>query len=642
MAKDAGLFGKQLVEQEQKLQAEKEKTAKAIENITNAERNRYVSAELKQKAITALTEKQARTEKELIANQTRQANIRIQNLKSLGQQEASLKSLSGIYDGLKEIDRERLTLQQSMAESDPKRVEAFNKIAGLNRDLAQLSSEDTIQREIILERIKATETSMGAMSAEEQAVLDKLKEGTTYANQMSYMTEEQKAQLEASVKAYEGIKKTLGGILGTAGLLFSGWRGFARVTLLGAGKALTELGKTTRELGGFLGGATVSATALGAVFKDATGTAKSLSSEFGGLNDISFKNQLNTNLMATNMGISGDEAAKLTGNLARLNGNSIETAQNLAEGTKELAKQNGLVPADIMKDMAGSAEAFALFGKDGGKNIAQAAVQAAKMGTSLKTMTGIADNLLDFENSITKELELGAMLGKNINLDKARQLAYSGDIAGATQETLRALGGVEEFNKMDYFQKKATADLMGVSVDELQKMVTQQEKAATISGQIEGGFNTMTETLSALTTGPLGGFVSGLSGAIGTSKEIAGNFKDAGGFLKDMGGKIKSMFGGKKPELPGQSSVGSTAPKPTAAPQSQAGPSDQANKMSKVNANALIKGAVALLILAAALFVAAKAFQEFAEVTWESVGMGLAALVWKWNVSTDWCITFYG
>ncbi len=625
--KDQGIYGKELVDLEKQLQAEKEKTAKAIENIANAERNKNVSAELKQKAIAALTEKQLRIEKQQVDAQTRIANIRITNLKSLGQQEASLKSLSGIYDGLKEIDRERLVLQRSMAESDPKRVESFNKIAGLNRDLAQLSSEDTIQREIILERIRATESSMGGLSAEEQVVMDKLREGTTYANQMSYLTESQKEQLEAQVKAYEGIKKTIGGILGTAGLLFSGFRGFARITLLGAGKALTELGKTTREFGGYLGGATVSATALGTVFKDATGTAKSLSSEFGGLTDISFQNQLNTNLMATNMGISGDEAARLTGNLARLNGGSIETAQNLAEGTKELAKQNGLVPADIMKDMAGSAEAFALFGKEGGKNIAQAAVQAAKMGTSLKTMTGIADNLLDFENSITKELELGAMLGKNINLDKARQLAYSGDIAGATQETLRALGGVDAFNKMDYFQKKATAELMGVSVDELQKMVTQQEKAATIGGQIEGGFNTMTQSLTALTTGPLGGFVSGLSGAIGTSKEIAGNFKDAGGFLKDMGGKLKSFFGGKKPEIPGQSSVGSAAPKPPTAPQTQAGPADQANKMSKVNGNALIKGAVALLILAAALFVAAKAFQEFAEVTWESVGMGLVALV---------------
>jgi len=35
-----------------------------------------------------------------------------------------------------------------------------------------------------------------------------------------------------------------------------------RITLLGAGKAITELGKTTREFGGFLGGATVSATAF--------------------------------------------------------------------------------------------------------------------------------------------------------------------------------------------------------------------------------------------------------------------------------------------------------------------------------------------------------------------------------------------
>ena len=48
--------------------------------------------------------------------------------------------------------------------------------------------------------------------------------------------------------------------------------------------------------------------------------------------------------------------------------------------------------------------------------------------------------------------------------------------------------------------------------------------------------------------------------------------------------------------------------------------------MSKIKSGDLIKGAVALLILAAALFVAAKAFQEFAEVTWESVGMGLVAL----------------
>jgi hypothetical protein len=180
---------------------------------------------------------------------------------------------------------------------------------------------------------------------------------------------------------------------------------------------------------------------------------------------------------------------------------------------------------------------------------------------------------------------------------------------------------------------------MGVSVEELQKMVTTQEEAATIGGQINGAFNTVSEGLTAITTGPLGNFVTGLSGAIGTTKEIGENFKSAGGFLSDMGGKIKGMFGAAPalpgtpptPSLPGTPpaapSLPSTPPPPTTmAPQAQAGPADQANKMSKIKSGDLIKGAVALLILAAALFVAAKAFQEFAEVTWESVGMGLVAL----------------
>ena len=91
----------------------------------------------------------------------------------------------------------------------------------------------------------------------------------------------------------------------------------------------------------------------------------------------------------------------------------------------------------------------------------------------------VADGLLDFESSITKELELGAMLGKNINLNKARELAYNNDIEGAVKETLKQVGGIMHFNKMDYYQKKQTADLLGVSVDEFKKMATNQEQAAT-------------------------------------------------------------------------------------------------------------------------------------------------------------------
>jgi hypothetical protein len=65
-------------------------------------------------------------------------------------------------------------------------------------------------------------------------------------------------------------------------------------------------------------------------------------------------------------------------------------------------------------------------------------------------------------------------------------------------------------------------------------------------------------------------------------------------------------------------------PPPAAAGGDQAG---QASKFGKIKSGDLIKGAVALLILSAALFVAAKAFQEFATVKWPDVVMGLGALI---------------
>jgi hypothetical protein len=593
-------------------------------------------------------------------------------------QSSGLSSISKVYKGLTDVQQQSLktvqsslsTVQGSLLADENKKalldstLTGITELQGLQQKMAETGPEDVETQNSIsaayaaqMNRLKeaiAVKLSIGEISQAEadalMASLDTQKDSLTTAQKYGTINAETKEIIEGQIQAYEGIKKSIRGVIGTAKLLFSGWQGFARVTLMAAGQAIDKLGKTTREFGGFLGGATVSATVLGTVFEDANDVAKGLAEELGGVDKATFGAQLNTNLMAINMGISGAEAAKLTGAFARLNGGSVQTAQNLADGAKEMAKTAGVVPSKVMADLAGSAEEFALYGKDGGKNLAQAAVQAAKMGVSLKTMTGVADNLLDFENSINSELELGAMLGKNINLDRARALAYEGDIAGATQETLNALGGVEAFNQMDYFQKKKTAELMGVSVEELQKMVTTQEEAATIGGQINGAFNTVSEGLTAITTGPLGNFVTGLSGAIGTTKEIGENFKSAGGFLKDMGGKLKAFFGAKPPvPTPDASMTGpltksglpdkrfkanrlptspATPPAPTTpAPQAQAGPADQAKKMSKIKSGDLIKGAVALLILAAALFVAAKAFQEFAEVTWESVAMGLVALV---------------
>jgi hypothetical protein len=213
---------------------------------------------------------------------------------------------------------------------------------------------------------------------------------------------------------------------------------------------------------------------------------------------------------------------------------------------------------------------------------------------------------------------------------------------------------------MDYFQKKKTAELMGVSVEELQKMVTAQTEAATIGGQISGAFNTVSEGLTAITTGPLGNFVTGLSGAISTTKDIAGNFKEAGGFLSGMGGKLKAFFGAKPPiptpdasmtgpltksglpdkrfkanKLPTTPSTPTVPDKPAlpktpstaSTPAAGGDPAGKADKFGKIKMGDVLKAAVALLILAAALFVFAKAANAFGDdINWPNVFIGIGAI----------------
>ena len=61
-----------------------------------------------------------------------------------------------------------------------------------------------------------------------------------------------------------------------------------------------------------------------------------------------------------------------------MSGHSAESAQNFLKQTAALAKSAGVAPAGVMEDIAGSSEAVAAYTKDGGENIAQAAVKAYK------------------------------------------------------------------------------------------------------------------------------------------------------------------------------------------------------------------------------------------------------------------------
>jgi len=585
-----------------------------------------------EKSSAALTEAQVESQKKLKktllerSRQLKKINEEQQKNKQfiidgISEQERGIKSLSGIYSPIGKIEQQRVTALRESGTQHKKNIASLSTMQSLNEQIANLSASDVIQRESLQEQFNAELDSLDKRGKGIEEQIGLMTQTNQLANQYAGLTDRQKQFLEKQRAVLEGIQDTIGGVLDTARLLTSTVGGVLGSALIGAGFAIDKLGQSTREFGGFLGGAQVSATGLSLVFPQALEATKGLSAELGGVADLSFKSQLNTNLMATNMGISGGEAAKLTASFARLNDGSIETAQNLAASTKEFAKQNGVIPSQVMADVANSTEAFALYGKDGGKNIAQAAVQAAKLGVNMNTLTNVTDSLLDFESSITKELELGAMLGRNINLNKARQLAYDGQIGASVKETVKELGGIEAFNKMDIYQKRQAAEAAGMTVEEFQKMAANLDKLND-DGSIQlSTFDSLKETMTSIVTGPLGGMVKGMGSAAIAMGQMGVDVKSMAGKLPIVG----KLFN----KLPSKGGAGGGMAQSVTPPKTGdgGGASKFMKSVGKIKMGEVLKGAAAMLVVAGAVFVFGKAVQEFMKVSWSAVGMAVVSML---------------
>jgi len=282
-------------------------------------------------------------------------------------------------------------------------------------------------------------------------------------------------------KTFSSVSETLLGInvaetLSAAGAL-------AAITSF-LGKALEvkqTLGTTALESARVAGNMTAAGTAarlMGGNAQEAEAAVTAMVDEFGTLNVLSLETSLSLGAMVADTGLTGANAAKLLKSMESISTASIETNMNLISSTAELARAEGVAPAQVLNDIAESTETFAEFAKDGGKNIAKAAIEARKLGLNLGTVAGIANNLLDFESSIEKEMEASMLLGRQMSLDKARELALTGDLAGLAEEVKNQVGSQAEFEAMNVVQRRALASAIGVSAADLGKMVAGEKTSA--------------------------------------------------------------------------------------------------------------------------------------------------------------------
>ena len=616
-----------------------------------------------QKEILSLEQQQADISKKDVENDAQLGKLkaelvkRARELKSVNQeivqmtktylehqkeQQARISSISDSQFFIKDIEKKRLENYNGIDTKITKNLETFNAMADVNLEIASLSADQTAELGLLEIKYAELQASLDKRGAGMEGQLAILEEQNQKAVAYAQMSERNKEILEGQRQVLTGINKTIQGVLETAETLVSGPFGMMGSILLGAGFALEKIGHTAHETGTFFDEMTLSATGLSFIFGDAVNVAKGLSAELGSINEATFEAQLKTNLLANNLNISGEEATKLVGSFSRLNDNSTDTALSTIQLTKNLAKANNVIPSQVMADLAGSTQAFAEYGKEGGANIAEAAVYAAQLGTNMSALTTVTDSLLDFEQSITKELELSALLGRNINLNRARALAYEGDIGSAVKETVNQLGGIEEFNRMDIFQKREAASLIGLGVEELQKMASNMNKLnadgsvqLSTVGQIGQKFDYVSEIMKGIATGPGGDFLKMLgSGAIAMGQMgfdvkgmIASTAKVAKNLLMWPVNKIGGLFG-KVGSGMGKSVASTATEQATSKVPSGAGKGmgSVTGAIEKINPGKLLAGAAAMAIAAGAVFIFAKATQEFMKVSWEAVGMAVVSL----------------
>jgi len=243
-------------------------------------------------------------------------------------------------------------------------------------------------------------------------------------------------------------------------------------------KALDAAGKSFRESTGLLVSQTgtlnrniastrVEFANLGVSAEDVAKAAADFTNEFGGIEKPA-RNVLGSMVMLNkNFGIGTAEASKLNKVFQNIGGLSAEQSQYLIGQTAEMAKMAGVAPQKVIKDMADSSEYAYKYFQGSPQELAKAAVAAAKLGTSIAEAGKAADNLLDFQNSISKELEASAILGVNLNLGQARYLAANGDILGSQQAILDQVAGIGDLTKLNVYEQQALADATGMEFDSL-------------------------------------------------------------------------------------------------------------------------------------------------------------------------------
>ena len=211
--------------------------------------------------------------------------------------------------------------------------------------------------------------------------------------------------------------------------------------------------------------------------KDLNQSFRELTTQTGLIADFGGDILVTQTTLTKQLGLSAENAGRLS-TLSRIQSEDTEAIlENSVSTASALGAQNkvGIDVKGVLQEVSQVSDAIAVSLGKNPVEIAKAVTQAKLLGLSLSEVDAVASSLLDFESSITNELEAELLIGKDLNLEKARLLALNNDLAGLGDELRNQEEIRLSFSTGNRIQQEAAAKAIGVSRDQLAKMVLQQD-----------------------------------------------------------------------------------------------------------------------------------------------------------------------
>ena len=201
--------------------------------------------------------------------------------------------------------------------------------------------------------------------------------------------------------------------------------------------------------------------------------------------------------------MSGEAIAQLSGDAARLGmtfDESLKTQENAVNAInsqtgaqislKTVLEDSNKITGQIRAQLGANPEA-----------IARAVTQAKALGFELEQIANSGKALLGFESSIEAELEAELLTGKQLNLEKARLAALTGDYETLTKEIAANVGDFNDFSQMNVLQQEAIAKSVGMTADDLaNSLITEENREQLLQDAIASGNTQAVQDLKRLDT----------------------------------------------------------------------------------------------------------------------------------------------